>query len=326
MSTKQPISLEPQQRSDAAVKRLLSLFLNIMEANESGILQDFDPECLHDFRVAVRRSRALLTQVPEVIPQGVLNRFKIDLAHIGAETTPQRDLDVMLLNFDDYRVLLSLPQREYLEPVFQVVKMHRDEAYRRSRQLLQSARYRRFKTQATRYLTKRPPARTALRNARRPIIEVANERIWKCYRRVLKQGNAITDDSPADDLHTVRKSCKKLRYLIEFFAGLYPKAKVKHVIGVLKQLQDMLGEHQDLCVHHQFFIDLQLQMRNENALPPTSDQVLDQIIDTLAHRQRLSRVKFQEAFRDFTGHHHHRQYKTLFRPTSAHASEASSQE
>ena len=42
------------------------------------------------------------------------------------------------------------------------------------------------------------------------------------YKKVLKAGRAVTADGPAEEMHELRKDCKKLRYLIEFVRSLYP--------------------------------------------------------------------------------------------------------
>ena len=68
------------------------------------------------------------------------------------------------------------------------------------------------------------------------------------YRRVLKERRAIADDSPAEDLHELRKSCMKLRYLLEFFRSLYPRKQERALILKLKVLLDNLGNLQDLEV------------------------------------------------------------------------------
>ena len=58
-------------------------------------------------------------------------------------------------------------------------------------------------------------------------------------------GTAIDDDSPAEDLHELRKVGKELRYLLEFFASLYPPEVGKPFVKTLKGLQDQLGRFQD---------------------------------------------------------------------------------
>jgi CHAD domain-containing protein len=158
------------------------------------------------------------------------------------------------------------------------------------------------------------PKHTLLSNAKRPVKEVADEHIWKCYKRVLRQGGTIIDSSPADDLHTLRKSCKKLRYLIEFFASLYPPTKIKALVEALKKLQDMLGEYHDLHVHHEFFSELRVQIHNGNAVTSNTDHALEQVITALKLRQYESRAQFHNCFRDFTGDNNHKRFRRLFRP------------
>ena len=54
--------------SAQAVKHILQQQLASMEANELGIIARFDPEFLHDYRVAVRRVRCILSQMKGVLP------------------------------------------------------------------------------------------------------------------------------------------------------------------------------------------------------------------------------------------------------------------
>ena len=62
---------------------------------------------------------------------------------------------------------------------------------------------------------------------------------------MVRDGSAIDDDSPAEDLHDLRKKGKELRYLLEFFAALFPADTVKPMVKTLKALQDTLGRFQD---------------------------------------------------------------------------------
>ena len=72
-----------------------------MKDNEKGIIDDIDSEFLHDFRVAVRRTRSLLGQIRYVLPKRRVTRFKRDFAWLGEVTGPARDMDVYLLSFND---------------------------------------------------------------------------------------------------------------------------------------------------------------------------------------------------------------------------------
>ena len=57
-SSKLDVQLDPQMRSDEATKILLRAMLEVMKRNEEYVKKDIDTEFLHDFRVAVRRTRS----------------------------------------------------------------------------------------------------------------------------------------------------------------------------------------------------------------------------------------------------------------------------
>ena len=49
-------------------------------------------------------------------------------------------------------------------------------------------------------------------------------------------------------VHRLRIECKKLRYLMEFFAELFPKEEGSAVLRLLRRLQTRLGEFNDALV------------------------------------------------------------------------------
>lgn len=306
-------SLNGQARSDDQIKGLLAFFLDLMQHNQAGIVADIDSEFLHDYRIAVRRSRTLLSQLPGIMPQRTVQRAQINLARLGRITTPLRDLDVMLLNFDDYRALLPDHLRADLDPALAVIRQQRHGAYKRVKQHLRSKSHGDFCTRWRRFLQTPGPAHTPLTNAQRLLRELVDERIWKNYKKVLKQGKAIGDLSPPEDLHELRKRCKKLRYLIEFFRELYPKREIKQLIAVFKQLQDNLGEYQDAHVHLDFFKELRHTMQQQKHLPPATALALDKINAALATQQDVCRQSFQECFDQFSSAPHQKRFKAMFR-------------
>ena len=71
--------------------------LDIIQANEPGLRSALDTEFLHDFRVAVRRTRSLLGQIRHVFPPDVVAHFSTEFSWLGRLTGAARDLDVLLL-------------------------------------------------------------------------------------------------------------------------------------------------------------------------------------------------------------------------------------
>jgi hypothetical protein len=96
------VPLQPDMPALQATKKIYRNLLATMRANEQGIIEDLDSEFLHDFRVAVRRTRSGLSLIKDVIDPETSNRFKDDFRYLGRITGPLRDLDVYLLMEDNY--------------------------------------------------------------------------------------------------------------------------------------------------------------------------------------------------------------------------------
>ena len=105
-SAKVNIKLEPGMRSDEATKIILRLLLHVMRINEANIDKDLDSEFVHEFRVAIRKTRSALGQIKFVFPTKTTERFKKDFAFVGKLSNELRDLDVYLLNEDTYKGML----------------------------------------------------------------------------------------------------------------------------------------------------------------------------------------------------------------------------
>ena len=116
-SSKLGLQLDPDMRADQATKVILHRLLDIMLQNEAGTRTGTDTEFLHDFRVAIRRTRSALTQIKAVFPKRVVDRYKTEFAWLGQITSPSRDLDVYLLSFDEYRDSLPADMQADIEPL-----------------------------------------------------------------------------------------------------------------------------------------------------------------------------------------------------------------
>ena len=157
------------------------------------------------------------------------------------------------------------------------------------------------------------PARSTLPNATRPVIEVADKRILRVYKRVVKEGLAIRPDSDAELLHDLRKTCKKLRYLMEFFQSLYPASKIGELIGVLKSLQSNLGDFQDYEVQAETLKLFSNQMVKEGNAPPQTLMAMGVLVEGLEARQHSTREEFAKRFGKFAEAENQDKFNKLFR-------------
>jgi len=73
------------------------------------------------------------------------------------------------------------------------------------------------------------------------------ERLRTLHKQVLRDGKDFAKLSTHDQ-HRVRKRLKRLRYLSEFVASLYPPAEGQAYLHALHPAQDELGAHNDLVV------------------------------------------------------------------------------
>jgi CHAD domain-containing protein len=134
------------------------------------------------------------------------------------------------------------------------------------------------------------------------------------YKRVLKEGRAIEPGSPAEELHELRKSCKKLRYLLEFFAGLYAKSDVKALVKLLKKLLDNLGRFQDFAVQADSLRAMAQRMRDEGRAETDTLLTMGVLVGDLLKRQQHARAEFAAIFSGFDGKRNRVLFERSFAP------------
>ncbi len=312
-SSKLNYTLDPEQRADQATKTIMLGLLRTLEVNIEGSRADVDSEYLHDLRVATRRTRSALTQIKAVFAPELVERYKSGFAWVQQVTGPTRDMDVYLMALDDLKGELPPRLRDALEPLRGFLHAHHAQEQQAMSRKLASPHFRKILKEWRAFLETPAPDRPAAANSDRLIRKLADERIWKMFRRVLKEGRTIGDESPAEDLHELRKSCKKLRYLMEFFSSLYQGKQIKTLIKVLKVLLDNLGNFQDLEVQSDKLQHFAVQMVQEGDVGADTLLAMGALIGGLSKRQLAARDEFARIFAGFDTQEHRLLFKTLFR-------------
>jgi CHAD domain-containing protein len=219
-SSKLDIELGPNMQARTAAVAIFRHLLGTIERNEQGVCQDIDTEFLHDFRVAVRRTRAGLLQIKDVFPAEATRRFKTDFSKLGKLSNRLRDLDVYLMSKDEYGRMLPVQLRPALQPMFDALSHERARELDRVAETIKGSDYRARLTEWREFLDNPVVFGPNSANAAVPVDQLARRWIRKRYRRVLRKGRAIDDMSPDEDIHALRIEGKKLRYLLEFVASL----------------------------------------------------------------------------------------------------------
>ena len=307
-ATKINVALTPTMPAAEATKIILRFLTIVMRQNEAGIKADIDTEFLHDFRVAIRRTRSALSQIKGVFPQAQTERFKQDFSSIGKMTNDLRDLDVYLLAEDRYKAMLPDTMRHDINPLMTYLKRRRSRALKEVIKALNSETYESVMQAWDTFLTQ--PVEDAP-NAFTPSIELAKKRIYKKYRRIVKWGQAILENMEDEQLHALRIECKKLRYLMEFFESLFPRNRMVASIKQLKRLQANLGDFNDLCVQEAYL------QRLVDEMPPSHDSkklflAMGGLIGSLQRERLQVKAEFADAFAQFSTPANKKQFKKLF--------------
>jgi CHAD domain-containing protein len=226
-----PMEIDTSMTTGEVAFAILRRHFATMLAHEPGVRLGEDPEELHDMRVATRRLRAALKLYKKVLPRRAEN-YERDLRYFANVLGEVRDLDVHLER------LAGETQKE----IVAAFEQRRVEARRRMLETLDSNRYERFVSSFTGTLRRgRSPGPTG------PILEEAPDLVLRRYKKVRKDVKALTEDSPPEDFHDLRKKGKRLRYALEPLRGIYGKP-AERMVDLLKDVQDDLGDNQDLVV------------------------------------------------------------------------------
>ena len=327
-SNKVDASITAGMPAGGAAARILLRLLDTIDANVPGVLADIDTEFLHDLRVSVRRTRSALKLFGAVVSglsAAELAFFAGEFKWVGDLTTPTRDLDVHLLDFEETARGLAAGKPDDLEPFRAYLEQRRRREFRVLTRGLRSARFttltqswRTKLTQAQQESAKpvqvsRPRSGQLYKAAGGTAGLLAAERTRVAFARVAKRGAAITQDTPAEALHDLRKRCKELRYALEFFAPLHDPAGYAKVVGDLKRLQDCLGEFQDTEVQIGEIRALATAMLAAREAPAVTLLAMGEVTAGLAVRQRAARADFERRFAEFADVDGQRRMSALLR-------------
>lgn len=312
-SSKLVIKLDPELRADRASKVIYRALLKSIKINEAGTIADIDTEFLHDYRVAVRRTRAGLSQIKNVFPDSIVTQYASFFAWLGQITSATRDLDVYLLNYQQYKAALPKSLQEDITPLYTFLKQKQKQAQTELATHLKNPNYIKQLLAWEQFLKEPLPEKGCSNAANLTIKELADQRIWKVYKRLIKEANEITEDSPAESLHDLRKTCKKLRYLMEFFQSLYPADEIKALIKALKGFQSVLGDFQDYEVQENSLKKFSAEMM-ANKVESNTFLAMGVLVQYLDSMRNAARHDFAKQYKLFKQEKNRIVFKSLFAP------------
>jgi CHAD domain-containing protein len=257
-----------------ALRSLLRVQLGEILRHDPGTRLGTDPESLHDMRVAVRRSRALLRAGRALIASDT-QMLAAELKWLGEVLGAVRDLDVLLAHLRAEAAALGATDEKTALRLLRALTQER----KRARGALLRA------LDGPRYLELLSRFETELVDLEPTGVEVTLDALaGRELKRVRKAVRALSEPPLDDELHDLRKLGKRARYASEL-------ARNRTVSDYAKKLQDVLGEHQDSTV-------AQARLRALGAGAP-SDQaiVAGRLLERERVRQSRARADWPAAWR-----------------------------
>ena len=218
-----------------AIRVILYKFsCSILLYKEQIILHD-NAEDLHQFRINIRKSRAFLKEFSFLFPKEQQSHFSKSLKKIASKTNHKRDLDVIKEQLLKFNTSQKMIQKE--------IKEEQMREYKKIQKMLKNRSFSHFFLLYRNTLKSKTGLAPKYQTVR--IKDTAKKVIQSLYHEILIKIDALEKGIDEKNLHKIRISFKKLRYLLEEFQHILGEEKVEKMIKDGKKVQTLLGEFND---------------------------------------------------------------------------------
>jgi len=249
-----PVDLAPDIDQQTAFQIIARTCLHQLLANEAALQSD-TANAVHEMRVAIRRMRAAISLFSQMLAGQQTEAMKSKLKWIAKQLGPARELDVFVERVVK-RVEADGSAGAGLQSVSRNIRSRRQSAFGGVETAVASAHYRDIVLDASEWIEAGDWTQNTDDFARalreRPIAAAAVEELRRRSRKIRKKGAHLAELDQRRR-HKLRVSVKKLRYAADFLAGAFPGKKStrrrEKFIAKLKNMQDALGDLNDILVH-----------------------------------------------------------------------------
>jgi CHAD domain-containing protein len=291
---------------EESVRQMSLNMLNVARENEQGVVDDIDTEFLHHYRVSLRKTRSLVNLMKKAFPVELHLKLKTLLAELAGKTNDLRDMDVFLLGRDYYRQMLPDNFAEGFDQLFRLIAKDREKARKKVYQAFRSKAHDAGFNEVVALLGETPIFCNDF--AKQQVMKAARKKILKRYQKIGMLGHQIDDSTADEEVHELRIECKKLRYMMEFFAELFPKSRIRELIKTLKKLQTILGDFNDYSVQKEFLAAYGQTHKKSVQLAAA----INGLIAVLHQKQIQERAKVKQAFAEFNQQEVVHEFNELF--------------
>jgi hypothetical protein len=289
------------------LRRILEVYLQLVQGNLEGACGGRDPEFLRDFMIASRRIQCLLNREP-VFDNPRIKLIREDLAWVDAMAAPVRNLDIYLELFDEFAAAVDGQDQTLLRPL---LAFHQ-EARRKGLQTLciglRSPRFKRTLEGLAEILHERN-GKGLSSLAKSPIRQVAGQAISALLDEIHLHGENITVESHPEEVSALFGSAKRLGYQLELFGRLFEADRISPLHKGHRALMKALLQFRVAHLQHEALHDFKRRIRRDQRVIPVSFENIHRLIADRAMERERARRKCVKRFVDFdkrvaAGHYH----------------------
>jgi inorganic triphosphatase YgiF len=244
-------TLTRKMNANIAFKEIVWECINQLQLNQNVVLHTADIEGVHQMRIALRRLRSAFSLFKLILGHKKCAFILSELKWLSDILGKARDIDVLLTQtipgiptqFKHHQGLLTLQQLALKRQI---------KVYDFIRDALLSQRYNCLLLTICSWLENEKWKET---KKHYKLITAATRTLNKFHKQLLRHNENLTDMSP-EYRHATRIASKRLRYAAEFFTGLYPAKDCTKFIKILAQVQECLGQINDLTVAERLLDEL----------------------------------------------------------------------
>jgi len=228
-----PLPLLPPER---AVRKLLLRQLKQAEGAGQRLAVGEDPQALHDFRVAMRRFRAIERAYRPWLGEALPKKLRKRVQELVRSTGPARDSEVQLEWLRQQAVVLRANQR----PGYQWLRRQLEDRQRRAYAAIRGAVPMQFVALGT--LLRSALAMPA-ESSSRSFAAAAAEQLRPLAAELSADFAALAEEAAMSHVHAARLLVKRARYVLEPVAPALEQGK--ELSRELAGLQELLGAMHD---------------------------------------------------------------------------------
>jgi len=253
--------------------------VDVLRAEEPGVWRGRSAEAVHRMRAAVRRLRSILRASRALFRADWVDRLREELDWLGAALGGVRDLDVLGAHLRSRLGPMPAAERAAARGLLRRLRDDRVRARRVLLTALGSARYARLRHRLTTALDHPRTRRDSI-----SLVGITADTFGKLRKAVRK----LPDEPDDEELHRVRIKVKRARYAAELVQPTAGRPG-KRFIKAAKEVQDILGEHQDAVVAEAY-------VRRAADQSPAIRPVCDRLVEHQRDRRERAREAFDQTW------------------------------